>query len=235
MGIFSRLSEIINSNVNAMLDKAEDPEKMVRLMISEMEDTLIEIKSSAAAVLADRMRLERGHKSHADRAAEWDAKTQLAIDKGRDDLARAAIEQKFACEQEADRIQGRLTEIDNLAKQYQTDIQRLEEKMHSAKSRQKIIIANHQSAVNRRRVEEQIHRINNHGAFARFDNYQERIDRFQAEAEILATSNNTLEKEFDDLARDNSVEDELTRMKSKMNASKSAGSKSDKKTTAAAS
>jgi phage shock protein A len=95
MGIFSRLSEIINSNINAMLDKAENPEKMVKLMIHEMEDTLTEIKSAAAEVVADRIRLTRLVSAENKRKLDWESKAQLAMSKGREDLAREALEQKL--------------------------------------------------------------------------------------------------------------------------------------------
>jgi len=216
MGIFSRITEIVNSNINAMLDKAEDPEKMVKLMINEMEDTLTEVKSAAAEVVADKIRLTRVVKAESNRAAEWEGRAQLAVEKGREDLAREAIEQKMASDNKAAQYQTRLAEVEALVKQYQGDIARLEEKLNSARNRQRTLIASHQSAVNRRRVEEKIYKLNTSGAFAKFENYESRIDRFNAEAEVFHTSNNTLEQKFNDLAQDKSVEDELSRLKAKM-------------------
>lgn len=216
MGIFSRITEIVNSNINAMLDKAEDPEKMVKLMINEMEDTLTEVKSAAAEVVADKIRLTRVVKAETDRAAEWEGRAQLAVEKGREDLAREALEQKMASENKAGQYQTRLTEVEALVKQYQGDIARLEEKLTSARNRQRTLIASHHSAVNRRRVEEKIYKLNTSGAFAKFENYENRIDRFNAEAEVLHTSNTSLEQKFEDLAQGKSVDDELAKLKAKM-------------------
>jgi len=185
MGIFSRLSEIVNSNINAMLDKAEDPEKMVRLMIHEMEDTLTEVKSAAAEVVADKLRLTRAVKGEKDRAADWDRKAQLAVEKGREELARSAVEQKLACDNKIANLEKRLGEVEVLVGQYQEDIGRLENKLANARSRQRTLIASHKSAVNRKRVEEKIYKVNTTGAFARFEHYEKRIDRYNAEAEVI--------------------------------------------------
>ena len=216
MGIFSRITEIINSNVNSMLDKAEDPEKMVRLMIHEMEDTLTEVKSAAAEVVADKIRLTRVQQAEGKRRAEWEGKAQLALEKGREDLAREALEQKMDAHQKLVRMDERLGEAEGLVAQYQDDITRLEEKLGSARERQRSLVANHQSAMNRRRVEEKIYRINTTGAFAKFDNYENRIDRWQAEAEVFRHSNNNLDQKFNDLVHGNKVDEELTRLKQKL-------------------
>lgn len=216
MGIFSRITEIVNSNINAMLDKAEDPEKMVKLMIHEMEDTLTEVKSAAAEVVADKIRISRLLKGENEKRGGWGKKAQLAIEKGREDLAREAVERKLACEKKAQQLQARHDEIEKVVKQYQEDIARLEEKLASARGRQRTLIASHQSAINRKRVEEKIYQLNTSGAFAKFGNYENKIDRFNAEADIIHTSNTSLEKEFEDLTHNQEIEDELARLKSRM-------------------
>ena len=223
MGIFSRISDIVNSNINAMLDKAEDPEKMVKLMINEMEDTLIEVKSAAAEVVADRIRLNRVMKVEGERRQDWESKAALAIEKGREDLAREALERKIASEKTIATYENRLAEVEGLVKQYQEDISRLEEKLESARSRQRTLIANHKSAVNRRAVEDKIYRLETSGAFARFEHYEKRIDRFQAEAEVMHQSNVTLEKKFQDLTNDQNVEDELAKLKAAISSKGKAG------------
>jgi len=234
MGIFSRLSEIINSNINAMLDKAENPEKMVKLMIHEMEDTLTEVKSAAAEVVADRIRLTRLVEAENKRKQDWESKAQLAINKGREDLAREALEQKLESQRKADGLEKRLSEVENLVKQYQTDISRLEEKMASARARQRSLIANHQSAVNRKKVEEKIYRLNTTGAFAKFENYENRIDRFNAEAEVIQISNTSLEKKFDDLVHSEEIDAELKKLKETLQKSNSKTKSKEAKTETAA-
>ena len=215
MGIFSRFSEIVNSNVNAMLDKAENPEKMVKLMIHEMEETLMEVKTSAAEVVADQLRTQREFDHAGRRAADWEYKAELAITKGRDDLAREALEQKAVAQSKLAQLETRLTELNALAANYQADIANLEEKLSSARNRQQILIANHHSAVNRKRVEEKIYKLNTTGAFAKFEQYERRIDRFNAEAQILSVSNTSLEKKFRDLDQENKIQEELERLKTK--------------------
>lgn len=213
MGIFSRISEIVNSNVNSILEKAENPEKMVKLMIHEMEDTLTEVKSSAAEVVADRIRIERSLDAERKRVTDWQAKANLALDRQRDDLAKEALEQKLIAEGKVRELTDRHHETNSLADQYQVDIVRLEEKLETARSRQRLLIAGHRSAKNRRAVEEKIYRINNTGAFAKFEQYEKRIDRYRAEAEIMSISNQNLEKKFADLVKNEAVELELQRMK----------------------
>lgn len=216
MGIFSRITEIANANINALLDKAEEPEKMVKLMIHEMEDTLTEVKSAAAEVVADRIRLNRLLEAQVSKRGDWEGKAQLALEKGREDLAKEALEQKIECQKKIPHLKHQLAETEELAKQYQNDISKLEEKLESAISRQKTLIANHQSAVNRKRIEEKIYKLNTHGAFARFENFEQRIDRFQAESEIAMRSNDSLEKKFDSLLHNQDVEDELQSLKQKL-------------------
>ncbi len=216
MGIFSRITEIVNSNINAMLDMAEDPEKLVKLMINEMEDTLTEVKSAAAEVVADKIRLTRNRVTESNRRTEWEARANLALEKGREDLAREAVEQKLESEKRIIQIDKRLVEVEGLVAQYQSDIARLEEKLQSAYARQRTLIANHQSALNRRKVEEKIYRLNSHGAFAKFENFENRIDRYQAEVELLTQSNNTLEQKFLDLEHGKEIDQELAALKARL-------------------
>ena len=233
MGIFSRITEIINSNINAMLDKAEDPEKMVKLMIHEMEDTLTEVKSAAAEVVAEKMRLTRGIKNEETRRDDWAGKAELALSKGHEDLAREALEQRLASEKKLAALSGRMEEVEGLVKQYQGDISRLEEKLQGARARQRTLISNHQNAQTRKRVEEKIYRLNTTGAFARFENYENRIDRWQAEAEVMRNSNTTLDKKFADLAFGKDVDDELAKLKAKLAEDKAIGTRKNEQEPAA--
>ena len=220
MGIFSRITDIVNANINSMLDKAENPEKMVKLMIHEMEDTLTEVKSAAAEVVADQLRLKRNLDHEQKRRDDWESKATLAVEKGREDLAKEALEQKLDYDKRVEGIEKRLHEVQEIVKQYQLDITRLEEKLASARARQRSLITSHTSAMNRRKVEEKIYKLNTTGAFAKFENYEQRIDRFQAEAEVIQQSNRTLEDKFRDLQDDRDVEDELAKLKAKMKGEK---------------
>lgn len=216
MGIFSRITEIVNSNINAMLDKAEEPEKMVKLMINEMEDTLTEVKSAAAEVVADKIRLTRIRATDGQRRDEWAKRATLALAKGRDDLAREAIEQKMECEKRLIHADTRIVEVESLVNQYQGDISRLEEKLVNARNRQRSFVTNHKSAVNRRKVEEKIYQVNSSGAFAKFENFESRIDRFNAESEVLHHANASLDQKFIDLEHGKEIDDELAKLKAKL-------------------
>ncbi len=216
MGVISRISDIVNANVNAVLDRAEDPEKMVRLIIAEMEDTLIEIKSSSAEVVADRVRIER-ELSHSQRQFEqWNRKAELALSKGHEDLAKEALAQGLSCRERSDALQQRLTELQAIASQYLDDIGRLEDKLRLAQQRQRLMVAKHVSLLNRKKVEERIYKVNTTGALARFERYEGRMDRLHAETEILAQSNQTLDQKFRSLEHEGELQREFEALQEKV-------------------
>ncbi|MDJ0835447.1 MAG: PspA/IM30 family protein [Acidobacteriota bacterium] len=216
MGIFSRLGEIINANISSMLERAEDPIKMIRLMIHEMEDTLTEIKSSAAEVIADRIRIERRLREAKQNASEWEHRAELAISKEREDLAREAVERKLLHESQARDLEKKLASADELVKQYQEDISRLEEKLKGAYRRQKELADKMKHARQRKKVEEKIYQVNTAGAFARFEEYNDRIDRMEADTAVTKMSGGPdLEQKFRDLESESDVEAELARLKKK--------------------
>ena len=132
MGIFSRFSDIVNSNINAILDKAEEPEKLVRLMIQEMEDTLVEVRSTAARAIADRKEISRSLTSLEQEARDWQAKAELALDKEREDLAKAALAEKARVVAAADSLRNQQKIIGEGLEKLNDDIVRLEEKLVDA-------------------------------------------------------------------------------------------------------
>ncbi len=214
MGIFSRLGEIVNANISSMLDKAEDPEKMIRLMIHEMEDTLTEVKSSAAEVIADRIRTERALRRLKSQIQEWEDRAELAVGKGRDDLARIALERKLAYSRESEETVHALQRCEEMSKHYQDDIARLEEKLQGARRRQKELILKRKRAMNSKKLEERIYHADHH-AFHKFEAYAEKVDRLEAESEVSATSGRDLEREFRELAQDGDIDKELKKLKEK--------------------
>ena len=145
MGIFSRMSDIINSNLNALLDQAEDPQKMIRLIIQEMEDTLVEVRSSSARVLADRKAAARRLKQVQEEAQSWELKARLAVNKGREDLARAALQEKHAIEDEVVVVETELQAADEHIAQLSTEIGQLQQKLSDAKSRQQALLMRSQT------------------------------------------------------------------------------------------
>ncbi|KJS01161.1 MAG: phage-shock protein [Desulfobulbaceae bacterium BRH_c16a] len=215
MGIFTRFRDIVSANINSMLDKAEDPEKLIKLMISEMEDTLIELKSSCAAVIAGRKKLERKLDEITGKVDLWDERAALAVAKGRDNLAREALIEKRRFAKIAESLDNELKEYGNLVQQYQEDIAELESKLESAKEKKRLLVQRHKRASGKKRAQEDIRRSTSSDTMARFDKLESRIEQMEAEAELVnsSTKKPTLEEEFDDLATDDEIENELAKIK----------------------
>ncbi len=215
MGIFTRFRDIVSSNMNAMLDKAEDPEKLIKLMIREMEDTLIELKAACAGVIAGRKKLERRLDNVALRKEQWQARANLAVDKGRDDLAREALNEKRRFADLADSLNEELLEHEDMVTQYQEDIRLLENKLNSAREKQRMLVQRHIHARRKKRAQEEIRRMDNFETIARFDDLENRIERMEAEADLVNFGKKpSIEEEFDNLMMDDDIEKELAALKS---------------------
>lgn len=214
MGIFTRLRDIISSNINAMLDKAEDPEKLVKLMIQEMEDTLVEIKASCAGAMATQKKVERAMDEAGGRAEGWAAKAELAVSKGRDDLAREALLEKRRYRERAEALERESAECQALVTQYQDDIMRLEDKLNAARETQRVLVQRHIHARRKRRAEKEIRRVETSDALIRFEQFENRIERMEAEADLVNFGRRpTLEEEFKQLEGDEELEQELQVLK----------------------
>jgi len=215
MGIFTRFRDIISSNINAMLDQAEDPEKLIKLMIREMEDTLVEIKAACAGVIADRKKNGRRLSEVQGREQHWDSRARLAVRKGRDDLAREALVEKRRFTHMAESLTGESAEQDELINQYHDDIQQLENKLHTAREKQRMLVHRHARAQHARRAQEEIRRAGNHETIAKFEELERRIDRMEAEADLVSYgSGPPLDQAFEDLVTDDDIENELAAIKS---------------------
>jgi phage shock protein A len=215
MGIFTRFRDIISSNINSMLDRAEDPEKLIKLMIREMEDTLVELKASCAAVIAGSKKLQRRLGEVRSREDYWEDRAGLAVDKGRDDLAREALSEKRRFTAMAESLEVELIEHDEMAKQYQDDIRKLEDKLKSAREKQRMLIQRHIHARRKKRAQEEIRRVDNFETIARFEDLENRIERMEAEADLVNFGKKpTLEEAFDKLSLDDDIEKELVALKS---------------------
>jgi len=236
MSIFSRFKDIVNSNVNAMLEKAEDPEKLIRLMIQEMEETLIEMKASCAGTIATRKRSAQSLQQLKDRAADWEAKAKLAVDKRREDLAREALLQKRQAAENAAVLDREVAELDEIVQKYQADIRQLEEKLSTVREKQRVLAQRHLHARQKRRAEQQIRSADSTATMVRFDQFEQRIDRMEAEAELVNYGRKpTLEEEFEKLERSEEIEKELEVLKQQakeMPPSSSAKATEDKSPTA---
>jgi phage shock protein A len=216
MGIFTRVRDIISSNINAMLDKAEDPEKLVKLMIREMEDTLVEVKASCAGAMATKKKIQRESEEVRKRESDWGAKAQLAVDKGREDLAREALIEKKRYRNRLEAIEKELTQCEALVEQYQTDIMQLEDKLTLAREKQRVLVQRHVHATRKREAQEKIRRSDTADTIARFESFEQRIDRMEAEADLVNFgAKNSLEEEFLKLADDEEIEKELDALKAR--------------------
>jgi len=215
MGIFTRFRDIVSSNINAMLDKAEDPEKLIKLMIREMEDTLVELKASCAGVMANTKKFQRQAEESQKKAKYWEDKAGLAVAKGRDDLAREALVEKRRYKERAEALDKEVADHTGLVDQYQEDIRQLEERLRSAQEKQRILVQRHLRANKKRRAQEEIRRMDSADAMVKFEDLENRIERMEAEADLVNLGRKpSLEEEFDSMAVDEDIENELKSLKS---------------------
>ncbi len=214
MGIFTRFRDIISSNLNAMLDKAEDPEKLIKLMIREMEDTLVEIKTACAGVMASGKKVQRQLEGHNARAQYWEEKAELAVNKGRDDLAREALIEKRKFINRITILEHDLVEQDLLIEQYQDDIRQLEEKLRSARDKQRMLVQRHVHAQRKMQAQQELRRVDSSETMMKFDELENRIERMEAEADLVNFGKKTsLEDELERLSVDEEIENELQALK----------------------
>lgn len=222
MGIFSRLSDVINSNIHAMLDKAEDPEKMVRLIIQEMEDTLVEVRSTSVRMLARRKELQRAIAQLADEAADWQSKAELAMSKDREDLARGALAARHRALDQASTFETELAHAAEEIARLDEDTGKLRTKLADARARQKAIVLRSQSLSSRLKVKGQIHDSRMQDAMLKMERYEGKIDRMEAELEAYDLGTRSLNDEFAQLKTDDKVEDELAELRARLGKSTAA-------------
>jgi len=220
MGVFSRFTDIINSNINSLLDKAEDPEKMVRLIIQEMEDTLVEVRSSSAKTLADKKELTRQVTKYRDDANTWQEKAELALSKGREDLARAALVEKKKSAENADSLEEELAHVEEHIAKLQEEITQLQDKLADAKARQKAILMREKTASSRLKVKRSVDSDKVNDALSRFESYERKIDDLEAQVEAQDLGSKSLADEIADLEEDENIDNELAELKAKLDADK---------------
>ena len=216
MSVFSRLTDIVNANLNAMLDKAEDPEKMVRLIIQEMEGTLVEVRTTSARAIADKKELSRRQASLREEAAGWERKAELAVRKARDDLARAALAERNKAAAAAEALAAELELLDGTLSRLGSDIAALEAKIKDAKARRNAITLRGQAAETRLQVRRQLSDHNINDAMERFDLYERRMDDLEGRAESYDLGHKTLAQEIEGLEDEERLDDELERLKARV-------------------
>ncbi|MDG1826058.1 MAG: phage shock protein PspA [Henriciella sp.] len=231
MGMFSRLSDIINSNINAMLDGAENPEKIARLMIQEMEDTLVEVRTAAARAMADKKEMEREVAHYTNIRDDWENKAGLAIDKGREDLARGALIAKQKADVEIVRRQEAMDLAEEAFEKRQDDLGRLQAKLDEAKAKHRSLMMRREAAEQSIRVRTQTYDTRVDDALARYAGVERKVDELEAYADTIRGSEPSLEAEFAALEQDDAIELELEAMKkARAKSSAKAASKAAKAT-----
>ena len=213
MGVFSRLSDIINSNLNAMLDKAEDPEKIARLIIQEMEDCLVEVRSAAARSMADKKEYERDIVALEASRLDWANKAELAVEKGREDLARGALAAKQRADREIESRRLALKAIEEIGAKRSDDLEKLQAKLDEAKTKLRALIVRREAAEHRIQMRSRIEVNKVDEAMRRYAQVERKVDEMEAYADLINVGERGLEAQFQELAAEESIEKELAEIK----------------------
>ena len=217
MGIFSRLTDIVNSNLSALLDRAEEPEKMIRFIIQEMEDTLVEVRTTAARTIAEKKENGRKLTRLEEAQAEWQRKAELALSKDREDLAKGALVEKARLAETAKLLASELSQIDAALTQHDDDVAKLQSKLAEAKAKQKTMQTRQDTANSRLRVRRQLFDKRIEESFARFEQVEKKLDEVEGEVEAYDLGRRrTLVEEFSDLEAEDAVEEELSALKTRL-------------------
>jgi len=216
MSIFTRLTDIVNSNISALLDKAENPEKMIRLVIQEMEETLVEVRSSTAKVIADKKTLKRRIDTLNKQAHEWGQKAELALSKGREDLAKAALVERSAINASISTTETDLAKLDETLDKLSSEIELLQAKLNDARARQKTILLRTKATESRLNVHNKLRNHTIDSALDKFEHFERKIDQMEGQLETGHIEQRGLQSEFEELERQEQIEAELAELKAKM-------------------
>jgi len=216
MSIFSRLSDIVNSNLNAILARAEDPKKIIRLIIQEMEDTLVEVRSAAVQTIAERKEVERRLAGLARAEAEWQRKAELALHHDREDLARGALQAAAQMARERETLGEQLNQIVAGLAQQNEDIGKLQAKLADAKSREQALLSRHSIASTRIRMREHLHDDRLADAGSRFEQFERSLEVMEGRVESYDLGRSTLEQQISGLESDAAVDRELAALKQRL-------------------
>ncbi|ACH64410.1 phage shock protein PspA [Aliivibrio fischeri] len=217
MGIFSRFADIVNSNVTSLLDKAENPEKMIRLIIQEMEDTLVEVRTASAKALADKKELTRKISSIEAQVADWQDKASLALLKQREDLARSALIEKQKVQDILSSLKTEFILVEESIEKLSAELIELETKLTETRARQQALVIRQQTAQHRNDIKSHTHSGKTERAMAKFEQYERRIDELDAKADSYSIGKtNSLEQEFAELQAQDEIDKEIERLKEQM-------------------
>jgi phage shock protein A len=216
MGVFTRLSDIINSNINSMLEKAEDPEKIARLIIQEMEDTLVEVRTAAARAIADKKELARKLTRFKEAAIEWEQKAELGLQKGREDLARGALVEKQKNARKAEVVEKELGIVEESIEKANSDMAKLQAKLDEAKAKHKALALRRRTAEDRIKIRERVSDTKIDDALLRYEVVERKVDELEAQVESYDLGRKeSLSGAFEALEADEAVEKELEALKAR--------------------
>jgi phage shock protein A len=221
MGIFSRISDIFKANVNDALDKMEDPEKMIKQMVIEMQEAIAKATSGLATAMAQEKKLERDFKTYQESATNWEQKAMQALQAGNEDLARKALQKKAEAEQQANQYKGMYESAAATTGKLKEQVDQLKAKLNEAKMKESTLIARSQAAKAQKQIAKQVGNFDATSSFSKFDKWEEKILKSEAEAQALgelgADSSSTLNDEFKLLEKNATVDDDLAKLRAKLN------------------
>lgn len=221
MGIFSRFADIVNANINALLDKAEDPEKLIRMIVQEMEDTLVEVRTSSARTIAEKKDLTRRIETLKAEAFEWERKAELAISKGREDLAKAALLERNKAAEVAEELEKELAKLEEVLARLSDEVSQLQEKLNDARARQKALIMRHKTTSSRLKVKQSLYDNGADDAVTRFERFERKLDELESEVESYDVgSNKTLADEINGLEKEDEIDRQLQELKARVGETK---------------
>jgi len=220
MSVFKRFSDVVNSNVSAMLDKAENPEKLVRMIIAEMETTLFDVRTQSAKTIADKKDMQRQLNSMKDDVALWQSRAEKALGKGREDLAKQALQEKHRIEAAIEAQEKELSELDGALLRLEQDVSKLQAKLNEAIARRDALVARHDTVKSTIQMRKRIDDSAINEALYRFERFEKRMDELEAEVEAMDLGRNaTLSQQIDSLGDDEKLDEELAALKAKVKSS----------------
>jgi phage shock protein A len=227
MGIFTRFADIVNSNINSLLDKAEDPEKLIRLIVQEMEDTLVEVRTASARTIADKKDISRRIAQLRKDEQEWEAKAELALSKGRDDLAKGALLERNKAADVATELEVELSKVDDELNRLTTEVTQLQEKLNDARARQKALLMRHKTTSSRLKVKRTLYDSAGDNAVDKFERFERKLNDLESEVESYDVhSNRNLADQINDLETEEAIDQQLAELKKRV---KQKSAKSTKK------
>ena len=210
MGIFTRFADIVNSNINALLDKAEDPEKLIRLIVQEMEDTLVEVRTASARTIADKKDISRRISQLQKDAQDWEQKAELAIAKGREDLAKGALKERNKSADIAQELEKELEKVESELSRLTTEVAQLQEKLNDARARQKALLMRHKTTSSRLKVKQTLYENSGDQAVDKFERFERKLNDLESEVESYDIAGNpSLADEINELENEEAIDQQL--------------------------